>query len=153
MKQLLENWREYLNENYSQKLKHLGDSDQALRNKWAVKMKKAGGFSKELAAEFAKEHGTTTDDLFKDAERQKEFESLFNSLSEENFNNFTDDDWNNLWLLAQHADANRGIQREVRDILKRYNRQEEYKYIADRVSCGESGEQKYGTQDICERDV
>ena len=40
MKLLFENWREYLNENYSQKLKHLGDSDQALRNKWAVKMKK-----------------------------------------------------------------------------------------------------------------
>ena len=61
-------------------------------------MKEAGGYSKELAAEFAKEHGTTTDDLFKDAERQKEFESLFNSLSEENFNNFTDDDWNTQFL-------------------------------------------------------
>ena len=153
MKLILENWRKYLNENYSQKLKHLGDSDQVLRNKWAAKMKEAGGYSNDLAAEFAKEHGTTTDDLFKDAERQKEFESLFNSLSEEDFNNFADQDWNNLWLLAQHADANRDLQRKVRDILKKYNRQEEYKYIADRISCGESGEQKYGTQDICERGV
>ena len=100
MKLLLENWRKYLNENYSQKLKHLRNSDQELRNKWAAKIEKAGAPSKELAAEFAKEHGTTADDLFKDAERQKEFESLFNSFSEENFDNLSDEDWKNLWLTA-----------------------------------------------------
>ena len=152
MKLLLENWRKYLNENYSQKLKHLRNSDQELRNKWAAKMDKGGGYSKELAAEFAKEHGTTTDDLFKDAERQKEFESLFNSLSEEDFDNLSDEDWKNLWLVAQHADHNRKFQGRVRDVLKTYNREEEYKYIADRISCGESGGQEYGTQDICRKD-
>ena len=67
MKLLLENWRKFINENYSQKLKYLRDSDQELRNKWAAKMDKGGGYSKELAAEFAEEHGTTTDDLFNDA--------------------------------------------------------------------------------------
>ena len=152
MKLLLENWREYLNENYSQKLKHLRNSDQELRNKWAAKMDKGGGYSKELAAEFAKEHGTTTDDLFKDAGRQKEFESLFNSLSKEDFDILSDEDWKNLWLVAQHADHNRQLQRRVRDALKTYNREEEYKYIADRISCGESGGQEYGTQDICRKD-
>ena len=144
---------EYLNENYSQKLKQLRNSDQELRNKWAEIMNKEGGYSKELAADFAKEHGTKTDDLFNDAERQKEFEPLFNSLSEEDFNNFTDDDWKNLWLLTQHADHNRELQKRVRDVLKTYNREEEYKYIADRISCGESGTQEYGTQDICEKDL
>jgi len=152
MKLLLENWRKFINENYSQKLKYLRDSDQELRNKWAAKMDKGGGYSKELAAEFAEEHGTTTDDLFKDAPNQKEFESLFSSLSEEDFNNLTDKDWKNLWLVAQHADHNKELQRRVRDILKTYNREEEYKYIADRISCGESGEQEYGTQNICEKD-
>ena len=141
-----------IGENYSQKLKHLRNSDQELRNKWAAKIEKAGSPSKELAAEFAKEHGTTTDDLFKDAERQKEFESLFNSFSEEDFDNLSDEDWKNLWLVAQHADHNRKLQGRVRDVLKTYNREEEYKYIADRISCGESGGQEYGTQDICRLD-
>ncbi len=152
MKLLLENWRGFLNESYSQKLKSLRDSDQELRNKWAAKMNKAGGYSKELASEFAGEYGTTTDDLFNDQQRQKEFKTLFSSLSEEDFNNFADQDWKNLWLVAQHADNDRELQRRVGYILKKHKRQEEYKYIADRISCGESGEQKYGTQDICEKE-
>ena len=153
MKLILENWRQYLNENYSQKLKQLRNSDQELRNKWAAKMNKGGGYSKELAAEFAKEHGTKTDDLFNDAEGQKEFESLFNSLSGENFNNFTNNDWKNLWTVAQHADHNRELQKRVRDVLNTYNREEDYQYIADRITCGESGTQEYGTQDVCEKDL
>jgi len=153
MKLLLENWRGFLNEGYSQELKRLRDSDQELRNKWAAKMNKAGGYSKELASEFVGEHGTTTDDLFNDQQRQKEFKTLFSSLSEEDFNNFADQDWKNLWLVAQHADNDRELQRRVGYILKKHKRQEEYKYIADRISCGESGEQKYGTQDICEKDL
>jgi hypothetical protein len=152
MKLLLENWRKYLNENVSQTLQSLRDADQDLRNKWAARMKEKGGFSKELAAEFAQEHGTTTDDLFNDAARQKKYESLFNSLSNEDFDKFEDKDFQNLWLLAQHADHNRELQRKVRDILKKYNRQEEYEYIADRITCGESGTQKFGTQDICEKE-
>jgi hypothetical protein len=152
MKLLLENWRKFLKEDYSQKLKRLSDSDQELRNKWGTKLKKAGGWSKELAAEFAKEHNTTTNDLFNDYERQREFESLFNSLSEEDLTKFSDEDWNSLWLLAQHADHNRDLQITVRDVLKANGREEEYKYIADRISCGKSGSQKYGTQDICEKD-
>ena len=152
MKLLLENWRKFINENYSQKLKYLRDSDQELRNKWAVKMNKGGGYSKELAAEFAEENGTTTDDLFNDAGRQKEFKTLFNSLSEKDFNNFSDNDWSNLWLVAQHADEDKRLQIQVRDVLKDYNRKEEYEAIADRISCGESGKQLHGTQDICEKD-
>jgi hypothetical protein len=152
MKLLLENWKRFLNESVSQKLKQLRDSDQELRNKWAAKIKEKGGFSKELAAEFAKEHGTTTDDLFNDAPRQKEYELLFNSLSKEDFDKLTDDDWSNLYLVAQHADHNRDLQKRVRDVLKDYNREEDYKYIADRITCGESGTQEFGTQNICEKD-
>ena len=80
MKLILENWKRFLNESVSQKLKQLRDSDQELRNKWAE------------------------------------------------------------------------LQKRVRDVLKDYNREEDYKYIADRITCGESGTQEFGTQNICERD-
>ena len=70
------------------------------------------------------------------------------------FDKFTDDDWNNYWLLAQHCDMNRNFQKQALSIIKKYQGPDSshYKYLYDRISCAITGTQKYGTQSLCGKD-
>ena len=68
---------------------------------------------------------------------------------------FTDEDWDNYWLLAQHCDDNRDFQKNALSIIKKYQGTDHshYKYLYDRISMGLTGKQKYGTQNVKEQGV
>jgi hypothetical protein len=69
------------------------------------------------------------------------------------FENLTDTDWKNLFLLVQHADDDINFQKQMLpQFYKKYGEKgykTPYKYLYDRISCNENGTQKYNTQDLC----
>ena len=90
-----------------------------------------------------------SNDIFGDTERLNQFiETKFD------FTKFTNDDWDNYWLLAQHCDHNRNFQKQALATIAKYQGTDHshYKYLYDRISCGTTGQQKYGTQDVCGKD-
>jgi cytidyltransferase-like protein len=132
-------------------LKNLAVKDQELRNVWRDWLDQKGGWSEELVAEFAAKYGTSKDDLFNDAPTQAEFKTIFSMLSEDDFRQFTDDDWDNFHIIVQHMDKDINIQKKARDILKRFNRTSQFEYLDDRINCAEYGQQLYGTQNGCKK--
>jgi hypothetical protein len=150
MKQLLNEWRKYLKENnISSQLKALSTKDQELRNIFSKWLDKAGGWSQELANKFAEKYNTKPDDLFNDHQTQQEFLSIFPDITEEDYASFTDEDWDSFHIIVQHMDNYIDIQKQVRDILQKYNRTSQFEYLDDRINCAEGRPQKYGTQNIC----
>jgi hypothetical protein len=87
------------------------------------------------------------DDIFGDAARLNQFMTM-----RFDFDKFTNNDWNNYWLLAQHCDTDRNFQKKALAIIKKYQGTENshYKYLYDRISMALNGKQKYGTQNITE---
>jgi hypothetical protein len=101
------------------------------------------------AKEYAKSQGRSPDDIFGEASRLRHFVTMARQFT---FEEFTSDDWNNFWLLAQHCDFDRSFQKWAADtIMKTVGLNDHVKYLLDRISCASSGSQKYGTQDICEK--
>ena len=127
-------------------LSSMVNQDQVERNEYKnfVKSKANGDWNKgaEMYAQLKKR---PTDDIFGDAERLNQFMKM-----KFNFDKFTDEDWNNYWLLAQHCDTNRNFQKQALAIIKKYQGEDNshYKYLYDRISVGLTGKQKYGTQNI-----
>jgi hypothetical protein len=91
-----------------------------------------------------------SNDIFGDATRLNQFMKM-----KFNFDKFTDEDWDNYWLLAQHCDNNRDFQKNALSIIKKYQGTDNshYKYLYDRISMGLTGKQKYGTQNVKEQGV
>lgn len=131
-------------------LSSLVNQDQSERNEYAkfVKSQADGDWSKG-AKMYAKLKNRSSDDIFGEKERLQQFMTM-----KFDFNSFTDTDWNDYWVLAQHCDTNRKFQQRALAIIKKYQGDDHtnYKYLYDRVSCGTTGSQKYGTQDICKID-
>ena len=138
------------NYNLSESLSSLVNQDQSERNEYAkfVKSQADGDWSKG-AKMYAKLKNRPSDDIFGEKERLQQFMTM-----KFDFNKFTDTDWNDYWVLAQHCDTNRKFQQRALAIIKKYQGDDHtnYKYLYDRVSCGTTGSQKYGTQDICKID-
>tara|TARA_R110000824_G_scaffold192280_1_gene374363 strand:+ start:186 stop:677 length:492 start_codon:yes stop_codon:yes gene_type:complete len=66
----------------------------------------------------------------------------------------SDQAWDDLWTVAQHSDDDRAFQKHVLGKIKQFPHEEQkshYQYLSDRISCSETGKQRYGTQDICKR--
>jgi hypothetical protein len=72
-------------------------------------------------------------------------------ISDEDFNQFADEDWDNFHIIVQHMDNDIETQKKAREILRKFNRIEQYKYLDDRINCAEFGKQLYGTQNGCEQ--
>jgi len=85
---------------YSSTLSNLTNQDQSERQIYSkfVQNKFKGDYEKGAKA-YAKLKNRSEDDVFGDEERLKKFMSL-----NFNFNSFSDKDWENYWLLSQHAD-------------------------------------------------
>ena len=126
------------------------NQDQAERNEYAQFVKsKAGDDWNKGAKMYAQLKKRPSNDIFGDTERLNQFiETKFD------FTKFTNDDWDNYWLLAQHCDHNRNFQKQALATIAKYQGTDHshYKYLYDRISCGTTGQQKYGTQDVCVAD-
>lgn len=118
-------------------------------------MKEEGGWSEKLVdkfvEEFEEEYGIDKEDLFGDDSRQEEFKKLFNMISDADYKNFSEQNWNDFHIVVQHMDKDIDTQKKAREILRKHNRTEQYKYLDDRINCAELGKQLYGTQNGCEK--
>jgi hypothetical protein len=124
--------------------------DQAERNAYKQFVQsKAGGDWNKGAQMYARLKGRPSDDIFGDSANQDRFMKMTFD-----FDTFTDDDWNNYWMMAQHCDKNRDFQRQALAAIEKYQGQDHshYHYLYDRISCGTTGTQKYGTQNGCNID-
>jgi hypothetical protein len=80
----------------------------------------------------------------------KDVKNLVNTL---NFTYLTEADWENLFILVQHADDDISFQKKLLPLFyKKYGDtgiKTPYQMLYDRISCAENGTQKYNTQDLC----
>jgi hypothetical protein len=139
-----------LNES-SSALASMADQEQSERNEFKDFVKsQAGGDWDKGAKMYAQLKGRYKDDIFGDAVRQDQFMQM-----KFDFDTFTKKDWDNYWLMAQHCDHNRNFQKQALATITKYlgKDHKHYKYLTDRISCGASGTQRYGTQHICKKDV
>jgi hypothetical protein len=135
-------------EGVEQSLSSMVSQDQAERNEYAQFVKsQAGGDWTKGAKMYAQLKKRPANDIFDDASRLNQFMKMTFD-----FNKFTDEDWDNYWLLAQHCDDNRAFQKQALATIKKYQGTDHshYKYLYDRISVGLTGKQKYGTQNIQE---
>jgi hypothetical protein len=124
--------------------------DQAERNKFEKLVKsKAGGDWAKGAQMYAQLKGRSSNDIFDGLKLSDQFMKM-----QFDFDKFDNEDWDNYWMLAQHCDHNRDFQKNALSIIKKYQgtNHSHYKYLYDRISCGATGTQKYGTQNICNPD-
>ena len=122
--------------------------DQKERNEYQnfVKTKAKGDW--ELGAKlYAQSKNRSEDDVFGDRERLEKFKKM-----KFDFSAFTEKDWNDYWLLAQHTDFDRNFQKQALSTIEQHLGvdSQEFKYLYDRISCGLYGKQKFGTQDMCD---
>ena len=102
MKEILNEWHKFLlkeESKYSQELSDLIAADQKLRNLFSIEMQKAGGWSQQLADDFAKRNGTAKGDIFGDKQTTEKFVALFPSLD---FTSFSEQNWNDFNILLIH---------------------------------------------------
>ncbi len=136
-----------LNEN---QLSILASADQAERNEYSRFVKThANGDWKKGAQKYAAEKNRPADDIFGERHRLQIFiKTTFD------FAIFNNNDWDNYFLLAQHCDFDREFQQHALSIITKHDKNKSHvEYLSDRISCGLTGTQKYGTQDICGIDV
>jgi len=137
-----------LDEGQESSLASMVSQDQAERNEYSQFVKsQAGGDWTQGAKMYAQLKKRPANDIFGDASRLNQFMKMTFD-----FDKFTDEDWDNYWLLAQHCDDNRNFQKQALATIKKYQGTEHshYKYLYDRISVGLTGKQKYGTQNIDE---
>jgi len=131
-------------------LQSLVDTDQSERDEYDkfVKLNASGNYTKG-AKLYAKSKNRRSDDIFGERERLDNF-----IKTKFKFEKFSDNDWNNHFILTQHSDHNREFQRQMLDVIRRYKGEdhENYRYLHDRINCAETGKQQYNTQSICQKD-
>jgi hypothetical protein len=138
-------------EGTEQSLSSMVSQDQSERNEYKNFVKsQAGGDWSKGAKMYAQLKKRPSNDIFGDASRLNQFMKM-----KFDFDKFTDEDWDNYWLLAQHCDYNRDFQKNALSIIKKYQGTDHshYKYLYDRISMGLTGKQKYGTQNVIEQGV
>jgi hypothetical protein len=147
--------REMLDTSVSDELVTLVQGDQLLRQEWQKTVNAAGGFNvlrhgtpewDAVRSEFMRAHGTTDDDMFGDKSRAAQILSLPDRL---NWGSLTADDWHNLAVLTQHMDGAPAFQKRMLKIFQKWRGEgsSQYQYLHDRISCRETGTQRFGTQD------
>jgi len=114
-------------------LRDLVDRDQKLRNEFAKEMESAGGWSQALLDKFIADHGTTPDDVFGSASVERDLMTLMPTLD---FSSFSEDNWNDFWLLSQHMDNHPDFQRSALHSIKEHrgHESEEYKMLLWRIA-------------------
>lgn len=116
----------------------------------------AGGDFEQGAKLWAAKKKRPADDIFGDLARQQQFMKM-----KFDFDKFTEQDWADYWIIAQHCDHSRQFQQQALSIIKRYlgtdhayyKENNYYEFLSDRISCGLTGTQTYGTQTMCNKDT
>ena len=165
MKPLFENWRKYLKESNQQtvegQLVKLRQIDQQGRNDLAKYYKQVGKGKKFKTWQDALKQYRLDKKI--PPEQERVFENLTPQLKKivsyieksKLWSKLSDQAWGDLWLVSQHADDDRAFQKQVLIKIKQFPHKKQkshFEYLSDRISCNETGAQKYGTQKMCEKD-
>lgn len=136
------------NKNIISRLKSLEQKDQAERNEYLKNYLEPFGYEKGVA-KWIKDKKRQPDDVFGDKARHPEIKKIIRQLI--NLRKPLDEETLDVAnILVIHLDQDRVFQKEFLDFLTKYHLNSgPYKSISDRISCAESGKQKYGTQDVC----
>ena len=150
IRQYVYNWaktqveKQAVSEGLDQSLSSMAGQEQAERNAYGtfVKSQMGGDYTKGQEV-WAKLKNRPRNDVFGDAVRQDKFMKM-----KFDFDKFTDKDWADYWVMAQHCDKNRDFQKNALSMIKKYQGTDHknYKFLYDRISMGLTGKQKYGTQ-------
>ena len=133
----------------SQKLEELVGKDQNLRSKFADMIEKRGGWEKltpdersSLVEEFIAVNNTKKDDVFDSKKVEQEFLQLEPDLA---FDEFSEDDWSNFWLLSQHMDSEPAFQKRALKAIEQHRgkNSEEYKSLLFRIGSNEGAIKSY----------
>jgi hypothetical protein len=138
-------------ENTSQYLSSMSNQDQVERNEYMKFVKNRGTDYVVGSKLYAKLKNRSPQDIFGEKDRNKQFIIQSKNF---NFSEFSSEDWDNFWLLSQHCDFDRSFQKYALSMIEKFQGTEHshYQYLYDRISCGTTGSQKYGTQDLCNKD-
>ena len=166
MQKLFENFRKYLNEsdqqNVEAQLANLRERDQAPRNELQnVYFNQVGKGKKFKTWQDALKQYRLDKNI--PPEQERVFEILTPELKtivsfiEKNklWSKLSDQAWDDLWLVSQHADDDRAFQKQILIKIKQFPHKKQknhFEYLSDRISCPETGTQKYGTANICQKD-
>ena len=126
-------------------------ADQAERNHYKqFVLTSAGGDFQKGAQMYAQLKKRSLNDLFNDHSRMIRFKQ-----HKFNFNEFNQSDWENFWIVAQHFDHDRDFQKKCLNAISQHlgTKSTEFQYLSDRISCGLTGTQQYGTQQMCKKDT
>ena len=132
-------------------LRAFAAQDQEERNEYGNFVRtQAGGDFEQGAKLWAAKKKRPADDIFGDLARQQQFMKM-----KFDFDKFTEQDWADYWIIAQHCDHSRQFQQQALSIIKRYlgSDHKHFKWLSDRISCGFTGTQTYGTQTMCDKDT
>ena len=138
-------------------LRAFAAQDQEERNEYGNFVRtQAGGDFEQGAKLWAAKKKRPADDIFGDLARQQQFMKM-----KFDFDKFTEQDWADYWIIAQHCDHSRQFQQQALSIIKRYlgtdhayyKENNYYEFLSDRISCGLTGTQTYGTQTMCNKDT
>lgn len=140
----MKKFREYLKEQNNKLLSSLVDQDQNERNEYKDFVEKnANNDYQKGAVLWAKLKNRPADDVFGDKER-------FNKFKNTNFDHstFSNKDWENYWVMSQHADHDREFQKHALGKIEQHLGKDNdmFKYLSDRIEMAERGTQTYGTQ-------
>ena len=163
MQELFENFRRFVNEandNVEVQLSKLRAIDQKERNELSKYYKQVGKGKKFKTAEDAlrqyrldKKIPPSQKNVFTILTPQ--LKKVVSYIDQKKlWSKISDQAWDDLWLVTQHSDDDRAFQKEVLAKIKQFPHEKQkthYQYLSDRISCAETGKQKYGTQDICEK--
>jgi len=129
-----------LSQDQSMLLEELKNHDQKMRDIWTEYLKKYN--FEEAKSKFIKDYNTNAEDLFGEKDNQKKIKN-----NKYNFYQFSEDDWENYWLIVQHMD-NDPYQEYALKILEEHLSKNHiyYKYLFDRIQTNKTGKQTYGTQ-------
>jgi hypothetical protein len=120
-------------------------ADQQERNAYQTFVNsKAGGDYKKGAQGYAQLKGRSADDVFGDDARIRSFMN-----TQFDFSKFTQKDWDNYWLLAQHSDKYIDFQKQALKNIQMYDPDKShYEYLFDRIQKALTGKQTYNTQNV-----
>jgi hypothetical protein len=139
------------NKDIISRLKAFEQHDQAQRNEYLKNYLKPLGYEKGVA-KWIKDKNRKPDDVFDDKKNHSEIKKLVKQLIKQD-SPLDDDSLDTVNILVIHMDQDRGFQKDFLQFLTKHHYMSgPFKSISDRLSCAESGTQKYGTQNGCEPD-
>jgi hypothetical protein len=125
-------------------LQQLAGDDQRERHAYSKFLQNQSNDDWKHAAKlWSQKNNRSPDDIFLDTPRLKKFMSL-----RFDFDKFDRKDWQNYWILSQHADNFPMFQKHALKIIRKYlgTDHSHYRYLSDRLSNNRTGRQLFGTQ-------